>query len=73
MNASPPAPNATPRRLAAVRKADIERAVKGAQAAGLRVCRIEFEGARFAIITDEAGPSESNPLDDYRRRKNGPR
>jgi hypothetical protein len=43
-----------------VRQIDIARAVGGARAAGLRVNRVEIDGAKITLITDNA-PINSGP------------
>jgi hypothetical protein len=49
-----------------IRKAEVERAVKGVIATGLPITKIEVEGAKLIIHTGRATPSES-PLEAWRR------
>lgn len=59
-----------PSRPASVRKADIERTVKGVLATGLNITRIEIEGGKLVIYTG-GGAAEEGPLEAWRR-NNGP-
>jgi hypothetical protein len=56
-------------RPASIRKADVERAVKGVMATGLAIVRVEFEGTKIVVFTGQREGAES-PLDAWRR-KNG--
>ena len=48
----------------AFKQGDVERAVKGALAAGLRVARVEVEQGRIVVVVDEeAASNRRNPLD----------
>ena len=58
------------RRPVAIRKAEIERTVKGVIAAGLSITRIETEGGKLVIHTNAAGLQES-PLETWRRNGQG--
>ncbi len=53
-------------RSAPLRKADIERTVKGVLAAGLAVVRVEVEGGKLVIFTNDAKSVET-PLEGWRR------
>jgi predicted metal-dependent RNase len=57
-------------RPAPIRKADIERAVKGVIATGLNITRIDVEGGKIVIYTGEGEDREETPLEAWRR-KNG--
>ncbi|MGB5903075.1 MAG: hypothetical protein WBH00_09475 [Xanthobacteraceae bacterium] len=57
-------------RPAPVRKAEIERTVKGVIATGLTITRIEVEGGKLVIYTSEGAASQESPLEAWRR-KNG--
>jgi len=57
-------------RPAAVRKAEIERAVKVVIAAGLSIARIEVEGGKLVIYTGDGAAHQEGPLETWRR-KNG--
>lgn len=59
------------KRPSIVRKADIERTVKGVLATGLAVTRVEIEGGKMVIYTGEAEAAQT-PLEAWRR-KNGAR
>lgn len=54
-------------RPAPLRKADIERTVKGVLAAGLAVVRVEVEGGKLVIFTNDAATEVEKPLDAWRR------
>ena len=56
-------------RPASIRKADVERAVKGVMATGLAIVRVEFDGTKIVVVTGELEAAAS-PLDSWRR-KNG--
>lgn len=59
-----------PRRPSATQAA-IARAVKGAQAAGLKVGRVEVEGDRIIIHSSESGPTApATELDAWRAKRN---
>lgn len=58
-------------RPATIRKADVERTVKGVIAGGLPISRIEIEGGKMVIYTGEAEAAQT-PLEAWRR-KNGAR
>ena len=57
-------------RPATIRQADIARTVKGVVAAGLSISRLEVEGGKLVIYTNEADAEPESPLDQWRR-KNG--
>ena len=57
-------------RPAAVRKAEIERTVKGVIATGLTITRIEVEGGKLVIYTNDGAAHQESPLEAWRR-KNG--
>lgn len=49
---------------AAFKQDDVARAVRGVQAAGLKVARVELEQGRIVVIVDEGHASNrKNPLD----------
>jgi hypothetical protein len=52
------------KRTVAFRQSDISRAVKGAQAAGISVARIEIDATGTIVITS-GSPQESAPTDAY--------
>lgn len=56
-------------RRANVTQAAIKRAIQGAEAAGLRVVRIEVDPAagKFTIHSGEAAPPPLTPLEAWRR------
>lgn len=54
------------RRPTTIRKADIERTVKGVLATGLAVTRIEVEGIKVVIYTS-ADEARETPLEAWRR------
>lgn len=58
-------------RPATIRKADVERTVKGVIAAGLPIAKVEIEGGKMVIYAKDAEATE-NPLETWRR-KNGAR
>lgn len=53
-------------RPAIIRKADVERTVKGVLATGLVITRVEIEGGKLIIYTGDREGQES-PLDAWRR------
>lgn len=58
-----------PRHLS-ITQAAIARAVKGAQAAGLKVGRVEVEGTRIVIhSSDDARPEPASELDAWRAKR----
>lgn len=57
-------------RPAAIRKVQIERAVKGVLASGLDIARIEVEGGKLVIYTYEGAAHQESPLEAWRH-KNG--
>lgn len=57
-------------RPAAIRKAEIERTVKGVIATGLNITRIEVEGGKLVIYTNDGAAHQESPLETWRR-KNG--
>ncbi|MGY3610489.1 MULTISPECIES: hypothetical protein [unclassified Bradyrhizobium] len=55
-------------RSATIRKAEIERTVKGVIATGLSISRIEVEGGKLVIYTSDGGAhQEESPLEAWRR------
>jgi hypothetical protein len=58
-------------RPAPIRKAEIERAVKGVLATGLNITRIDVEGGKIIIHTGDSESHEETPLEAWRRRENG--
>jgi hypothetical protein len=56
-------------RPSSIRKVNVERAVNGVLATGLTISRVEFDGGKMVIFTEE-GEAPQNPLDAWRR-KNG--
>ena len=61
-----------PSRPAIIREADIKRTVKAVVAAGLSVVRVEVEGGKLVVITDQGAPAGNSPLESWRA-KNGSR
>ena len=59
-----------PNRPATIRKAQIERTVKGVIATGLPITRIEVEGGKLVIYTGDGAVPQESPLEAWRR-KNG--
>lgn len=57
-------------RPAVIRKAEIERTVKGVIATGLPITRIEVEGGKLVIHTGDGAAYQESPLEEWRR-KNG--
>ena len=55
-------------RPAAIRKTDIDRTVKVVIANGLSVTRIEVEGGKFVIYTNEGAGHQDSPLETWRRK-----
>jgi hypothetical protein len=55
------------KRPAPIRKAEIERTVKGVIATGLPVARIEVEGAKIVIYTTRSAEHQESPLEAWRR------
>ena len=51
-----------------IRKAEIERTVRGVIATGLPITKIEVEGGRLVICTGEAAVTEPDALEAWRRR-----
>lgn len=61
------------RRKPLIRQADVSRAVKGAQSAGLKVQRIEIDPAtgRIVVVSGEGTPSEPpSPFDAWKAKDN---
>ena len=58
-------------RTAAISKAEIERTVKGVIAAGLSITRIEREGGKLVIYTDDGVAHQESPLETWRRNGQG--
>jgi hypothetical protein len=58
------------RRPPAIRKAEVERTVKGVLANGLQITRIEVEGGKLVIYTGDGAAHQESPLETWRR-KNG--
>ena len=59
------------KRVAPFRQADLQRALRGAKAAGLNVARVEIgpENGKIVIVTDvEARRLPENPLDQWKAR-----
>jgi predicted metal-dependent RNase len=54
-------------RPAAVRKAEIERTVKGVIATGLTIARIEVDGGKLVIYTNDGSAFQESPLEAWRR------
>lgn len=54
-------------RPAPIRKAEIERAVKGVLATGLSITRIDVEGGKIVIYTNDGGEQQDSPLEAWRR------
>lgn len=49
------------------RKIEIERAIKGVRASGLKVTRVEIIGSRIIVSTDDSESAAAGaPLDDWR-------
>ncbi|MEO4043954.1 hypothetical protein AAFN47_20335 [Hoeflea sp. CAU 1731] len=51
-----------------IRKADIERTVKGVLATGLVIAKVEVEGRKLVIHTAD-GNEHERPLDQWRRQR----
>lgn len=52
-----------------ITQAKIERAIKGARAAGIEVGRFEIEGGKIVVYALGSEPSDNaSPLDEWRRR-----
>ena len=61
-------------RRASFTQSDITRAVKGAQAAGLIVSRVEVDGDRIIILTaPEAADRPKSAVEAWRDKRNGTR
>ena len=56
-------------RRQSIRQADISRAVKGAQAAGLKVDRVEIEGGKIVLYSGEHPAADLSPLESWRARR----
>jgi hypothetical protein len=59
------------KRVAPFRQADLQRALRGAKAAGLKVSRVEIgpENGKIVIITDaETGQPPQSPLEQWKAR-----
>lgn len=54
-------------RPAPIRKTEIERAVKGVLATGLNITRIDVEGGKIVIYTNEGEAHQESPLEAWRR------
>lgn len=54
-------------RPAPIRKVEIERAVKGVIAAGLNITRIDVEGGKIVIYTQEGEARQESSLEAWRR------
>jgi hypothetical protein len=54
-------------RPAPIRKAEIERAVKGVLATGLTITRIDVEGGKVVIYTQDGEAQQDSPLEAWRR------
>jgi hypothetical protein len=54
-------------RPAPIRKAEIERAVKGVLATGLTITRIDVEGGKVVIYTQDSEAHQDSPLEAWRR------
>ncbi|MGX9984553.1 hypothetical protein [Methylobacterium fujisawaense] len=53
-----------------ITEAAIRRAVKGAQAAGVKVGRVEIEGAKIVVYSGaEAGTPPVSAYDDWRKKR----
>ena len=55
-------------RAVAISKAEIERTVKGVIAAGLSITRIEAEGGKLVIYTNDGAGHQESPLETWRRK-----
>ena len=57
------------RNAAAFRQADVTRAMRGAQAAGMQVTRVEIEpDGKIVVSSDKSGaPTDESPLEVWRR------
>ena len=58
------------KRPAPIRKAEIERTVKGVIATGLSITRIEVDGGKIVIYINKGAADQESPLEEWRR-KNG--
>jgi predicted metal-dependent RNase len=54
-------------RPAQIRKSEIQRIVKGVIATGLSITRIDVEGGKVVIYTNEGEASKESPLEAWRR------
>ena len=54
-------------RPAQIRKSEIERIVKGVIATGLSITRIDVEGGKIVIYTNEGEANQESPLEAWRR------
>lgn len=52
-----------------ITQAAISRAVKGAQAAGLKVGRVEIEGGKIVLYSEEQAAADLSPLESWRARR----
>lgn len=50
----------------AIKQADITRTVKAVVAAGLSVVRVEVEGGKLVVITNQDVQADSSPLESWR-------
>lgn len=60
--------NARANRPTPIRKAEIVRIVKGVKAGGLSITRIDVEGGKLVIYTNEGSPHQESPLEAWRRK-----
>jgi predicted metal-dependent RNase len=55
-------------RPAPIRKAEIQRIVNGVIASGLSITRIDVEGGKVVIHTNEGEGYQESPLEEWRRK-----